>query len=619
MMRKDVITLLALLTAAGATCAAGEAVNFIERLKASPAKVILADETRADSTPVSVERVWSGAVCNPVLRNTGSQPVRVARVDLFELEHGLAADTPIYGEAFQMLGQTGGTLGHPEDWGSYADRLHYKLEEPQGLRTVHGMLLLHPAGAEHILLGFGSCRRFDGRVSFNDRRLLVSFDCEGLELMPGQSWKLEEVLAQSGPQRETLLDELCRRVQANHPKREGFQLPPTGWCSWYCFGPKVTAENIRHNLDWIATNAPELRYIQIDDGYQPWMGDWLESGKSFGGDLKGVLKEIRARGFEPAIWVAPFVASPQSKLFQDHPDWFMQGQDGKPLRSDKVGFGGWRLGPWYVLDGTHPEAARFLETLFRTLRNEWGCTYFKLDAIYWGALHHAKLHDPHATRIEAYRRGMAAIARGAGDAFILGCNHPIWPSLGLIDGARSSMDITRSWASIRDIGRQNLLRGWQNGRFWWNDPDCLLLSGGLVLDDHGEGLRRGGLPENEVLFHAATVHATGGMLLSGDDLPKLAPGQVRVLRELLPPTGRAARFADERLTVGRLTQGRQEWIYLFNWGDSAGDRVVPLAKAARLSDYWTGQSLGNFTNEYRILALPPHTARVIVAHTLAQP
>ena len=86
---------------------------------------------------------------------------------------------------------------------------------------------------------------------------------------------------------------------------------------------------------------------------------------------------------------------------------------------------------------------------------------------------------------------MEAIARGAGDAFILGCNHPIWPSLGLIDGARSSMDISRHWASIRDIGRQNLLRGWQNGRFWWNDPDCLLLSGGPVLDEHGKPVGKG--------------------------------------------------------------------------------------------------------------------------------
>ncbi len=71
------------------------------------------------------------------------------------------------------------------------------------------------------------------------------------------------------------------------------------------------------------------------------------------------------------------------------------------------------------------------------------------------------------------------------------------------------MDLSRDWVSIRNIGRQNLLRGWQNGHFWWNDPDCLLLSGGLVLGANGETTGRKGLPINEVMFHAATVHATG--------------------------------------------------------------------------------------------------------------
>ena len=610
------IAVLTLTAATGLTCRASEVTDFLTRLKAAPAKVILADGTTADPAAVKVERIWKGDACQTRLRSTCKTALRVRRVDLFDLPHGLPPDTAVYGEGFQMLAQTGGTLERPEDWGSYPDRSHYKLEEPDGLRTAHGMLLLHLAGGEHVLLGFSSCRRFDGRLSFDGRRLLVSFDGEGLELAPGQSWELEEFIAQSGAERETLLASLCARIERNQPKRKRFRAPPMGWCSWYCFGPGVTADNIRQNLRWIATNAPQLRYIQIDDGYQPWMGDWLETGKSFGGNIKAVLAEIRRQGFEPAIWVAPFVASPRSKLFKEHPDWFMQDGDGQPLRSDKVGFGGWRLGPWYALDGTHPEARHFLETVFRTMRQEWGCTYFKLDACYWGALPGARLHDRNATRIEAYRRGLAAIWRGAGDAFLLGCNHPMWPSLGLLDGARSSNDISRHWQSIRDIGRQNLLRSWQNGRFWWNDPDCLLLSGGPVLDVHGQTAGWKGLPENEVLFHATVLHATGGMLLSGDDLPKLGGERVAVLRKMLPPTAQAARFADERLALGRTSLKNRELIYLFNWSDAPTDRAVKLSRPAKLRDYWTGEDLGMHTNEFVVRALAPHTARLIEARSV---
>jgi alpha-galactosidase len=593
--------------------AAAENSRWIQNLQNAPASVVLADGTKADSNVLQVKRSWNGSVCTSIVVNTGKTPMRLARVDLFDFQHGLPGSTPIYGESFQMLAQNGGTLAAPEDWGNYPDRKHYRLEEPDGLRTAHGMIVLRPAGADQILLGYGSCRRFDGRISFDAKRLLVSLDCEGLELAPGESWPLEEFFCEAGPVRETLLDHLAQRIEKNHPRRTGFKTPPLGWCSWYCFGPKLTVPDIRRNLDWIAANLPQLRYIQIDDGYQPWMGDWLETGKSFGGDIKGVLREIRERGFEPAIWLAPFVASPESKLFHDHPDWFVKDANGQPLRSDKVGFGGWRLGPWYALDGTNPDAQKFLEQTFRTMRQEWGCTYFKLDANYWGALRSGHFYDPKATRIEAYRRGMEAALRGAGDAFILGCNHPIWPSLGLVDGARSGNDISRDWHSIRDDGRQNLLRGWENGRFWWNDPDCAVLSPGMVMDISGNTTGATGLPPNEVLFHATTVHASGGMMLSGDDLPALAPERVAMLKKLIPPTGRAASFADETLTVGRTPNTNGEYLYLFNWGDAPAERVVSLPRKMSLKNYWTGEPLGEHEGEYRVPALAPHTALMLEA------
>ena len=44
------------------------------------------------------------------------------------------------------------------------------------------------------------------------------------------------------------------------------------------------------------------------------------------------------------------------------------------------------------------------------MRHDWGCTYFKLDANFWGAIHGGHFHDPAATRIEAYRRaGMTTV------------------------------------------------------------------------------------------------------------------------------------------------------------------------------------------------------------------
>jgi alpha-galactosidase len=328
------------------------------------------------------------------------------------------------------------------------------------------------------------------------------------------------------------------------------------------------------------------------------MGDWLETGAAFGGNIQGVLKEIRERGFEPAIWVAPFIAEEKSHLFERHPDWFIKDAEGKPLRSDKVTFGGWRRGPWYALDGSHPEAQKHLEMVFRTMRREWGCTYFKLDANFWGAMHGGRFHDPRATRIEAYRRGMRAILRGSGDGFILGCNHPIWPSLGLIHGSRSSNDIKRSWDRIASTGKQNLYRNWQNGRLWWNDPDAVVLTGDLPLA--------------EFQFHATVIYASGGMLLSGDDLTRISPDRLTMLKKLLPPTGRAAEFADDSLRVGVVHMPGARMVCVFNWEDGPQTISITLPRPSRVTDFWSGEDLGRREGSLEIKDLPPRSARLLV-------
>ena len=545
---------------------------------------------------VKLTRQWNGAFCRSQLINGGTEAVRIKEVVLFDIPLSLPAETRLYGEGFQMLSQTSGTLGQPADLGDYTDAKHYRMPMPPDARTLYGMALLAAPQDAHRLLAFTSCRRFNGQFYLRNSSLQVVVDTERLELKGGEKWDLEEFTFQSG-KLGPVLAELADRLVKNHPPLR-FKSPPTGWCSWYCFGPKVTAQQVLDNLDFIAKNVPQLKYIQVDDGYQPAMGDWLETGAAFGGNVQGVLKQIRERGFEPAIWVAPFIAEEKSHIFQEHPDWFVKDADGKPLRSDKVTFGGWRRGPWYVLDGTHPEAQKHLERVFSTMRRDWGCTYFKLDANFWGAIHGGRFHDPHATRIEAYRRGMQAVLRGAGESFILGCNHPIWPSLGLIHGSRSSNDIKRSWDRVLGTARQNLSRNWQNGSLWWNDPDAVVLTGDLS--------------EDEFRFHATAIYATGGMLLSGDDLTKIQPERLAMLRKLVPPAGQAAVFADSSLRVGTIKLKNEWMICLFNWDNAPQTLSFQLPRAGQITDYWSGEGLGRHEGVFTIKDMPPHSARLLV-------
>jgi alpha-galactosidase len=586
MNRRDLLRM----ALAGPLAALSRPALDLDRVKKAPARVRLPGGAPAGGG-LRVERSWAGPLCRSRLVNEGQATARVGEIVLFDVAHGLAADTPLYGEGFQMLSQTGGTLARPVDLGNYTDAKHYRLPAPADATVAYGLIRLGGT-----VVAFTSCRRFNGRFHVRPSSLEVVIDAEGLEIAPGESWPLEDLIVLAGADPEALLAEVARRIAESHPPL-AFAAPPSGWCSWYCFGPRVTAEQVLANLDVIARRVPGLKYIQIDDGYQPAMGDWLETGSAFGGDVQGVLKAIRARGFEPAIWVAPFIAEKESRLFREHPDWLVQDEHGAPLAADRVTFGGWRRGPWFAVDGTHPEARRHLEGVFRTMREEWGCTYFKLDANFWGAIHGGRFHDARASRIEAYRRGMEAVRRGAGDAFLLGCNHPIWPSLGLVHGSRSSNDIKRSWDRFATTAVQNLRRNWQNGRLWWNDPDAVVLSGDLT--------------EEERRFHATAVHATGGMLLSGDDLTKIPDDRLEMLRKLQPPTRVAARFADESLEVGVAELPDRRLVFLLNRADEVRAISFRLPRPCHVRELWTGEDLGRRSGEVG-MTLPARSGRVLV-------
>jgi alpha-galactosidase len=247
--------------------------------------------TVEDGSGIELSGQRNGELYRARLTNTGSTAVHVKEVVLFRVAHDLPESTALYGESFQMLSQTSGTLGTPVNLGM--DELaHYKIPQPADARVVTGMLTLTPPAGETELLGFTSCRRFSGRFYLRPKSIEVVLDTESLALAPGESWNLEEFLFAAGPSRAALLNRLADRIAVNHPPLK-FAKPPAGWCSWYCFGSRVTAKNVMDNLAAIAKDAPQLKYVQLDDGYQPAMGDWLETGRAFGGGVQEVLQAIR--------------------------------------------------------------------------------------------------------------------------------------------------------------------------------------------------------------------------------------------------------------------------------------------------------------------------------------
>ena len=317
----------------------------------------------------------------------------------------------------------------------------------------------------------------------------------------------------------------------------------SGWCSWYHFFHAVTEADVLRNLEALAAARSEISIdvVQIDDGYQREIGDWLETNAKFPRGLAPLAAEIRAAGFTPGIWTAPFCVVAESRLFAEHREWLLRSGEGW-LRG--LLHPAWsRDASVYVLDPSRPEVRAHLASVFRELR-ALGFDYLKLDFLYVAAMQ-ADAFDPGMGRAQRLRAGLDAVRAGAGDgAFLLGCGCPLGAAVGVVDGMRIGPDVAPSWRaepgvripgieetlpSTRAAVRSVLARAWMHRRLWLNDPDCLMARA-----------RDTRLSPAEARTLAIAIAATGGMLLFSDDWPSLDAAGRALVRDTLA----AARAVD---------------------------------------------------------------------------
>lgn len=566
-----------------------------------------------EAEDIVLVRQWQDCVCGLRLENRGNSAAVLSEVRAFQGAIPLPAKTPFYGEGYNMLSQYGGTIGKPECIGGYSDGKHYRLPAREGFFTVYNMVLFYNGPDACDLIGFTSCRRFRNEIRLAPGRMELALDLEGLMLPPGESLELESVYFGFRQNKETVLERFAEEISANH-KRLPWSAALTGWCSWYAYGPSVTEGDILDTMREAAARQLPIRYIQIDDGYQTCMGDWLTDSGRFQGGMKEMCGKIRKEGFEPAVWAAPFIAEEASKLMREHPDWFVTDSLGSPLSSAECSFGGWRHAPWYMLDATHPEAQAFLTSVFRTMRESWGCRYFKLDALMWGALPFGNRYDRTATSVSAYRAGMEAIRKGCGeDSYLVGANAPMWPSMGELHGMRVSNDISRKWERFRETARELSMRRWQHEKLWLNDPDCTLLRNlaNPIVGAGGEAGSRmlSGLTEDEFSFHRAVILSSGSAVLSGDRLTDLTESRISDLKKLLAHAGRQPVFTQDQIC--RLHCGSYELVCAFNPSDGAHTATVPSQGWSQAEDFWSKSPYLTENDGIILIYLPPHSARVL--------
>ncbi|HYI50719.1 MAG TPA: glycoside hydrolase family 36 protein [Microbacterium sp.] len=250
-------------------------------------------------------------------------------------------------------------------------------------------------------------------------------------------------------------------------------LAPRVWCTWYRYFEEVTAADVLENLRAIEERRLPVDVVQIDDGWSLGTGEWTKPNPRFG-SLRDAVHAIRDSGRRAGLWLAPFSVGSESDLAHQHPDW-LTGPAGHNWGDDLVG-----------LDLTHPGVRSYLIDVFTGVR-DLGVDYLKLDFLYSGAVDGLR-HDRDATPTAAYRSGLSLIRQTMGDqVYVLGCGAPILPSVGLVDAMRVSPDTFHEGGEDGSQGLRGRMsleaRGWQDGRLWTNDPDCLVARPEFVLRD----------------------------------------------------------------------------------------------------------------------------------------
>ena len=128
----------------------------------------------------------------------------------------------------------------------------------------------------------------------------------------------------------------------------------------------------------IAKKASELgiEMLVMDDGWfghrnddSSSLGDWYVNEEKLNGGLKHLVDEVNKLGLKFGIWFEPEMISPDSKLYEAHPDWAIQipGRVGSLCRNQ------------YVLDLTRKEVRDYAYGCVASILRSANIEYVKWD------------------------------------------------------------------------------------------------------------------------------------------------------------------------------------------------------------------------------------------------
>ena len=399
--------------------------------------------------------------------------------------------------------------------------------------------------------------------------------------------------------------DLMSVLALNEPPLPPPSLPPViGWNPWYQYDFGATEQIVRGVTDFLADNWAHLgyRYVNLDAGWNVMDGDWRASPERFPGGMGALTSYIHRRGLLAGSYFIPFAVNP---AMLDAPipgtpytfrDATLKDRRGAPVIADILN---WE----YVLDGTHPGTQSYLYNAAASIAAD-GFDFVKLDFLQIGT-QEGQHHDPAATGMAAFHRGMESVRDGFASA-----GRPIYLS------AAISPLYLHQYVHARRVGNDVIFgqaREAQNVSLSWftdllyhrNDPDNVVLREDW-FPGYTEGLAR---------MHTTMAAMGGTLFILGDDPRYLSPERAALVTNPeildLAREGVGARPLDVRAMPApvwaiRLRDGSVA-VGVFNWDIRPARYTIPLvslgldpSRAYRVRDVWNPEAGGTATGNYTV-------------------
>lgn len=502
---------------------------------------------------------------------------------------------------------------------------HLSSQKRKGFLTSSMLGALQLTSDTWITMGFLDCRHYFTQVKtevYDNRILMIAqIQCEGLTISRGQHLSLPSLFISRGAPFTALVRYAAALAGSMGVKTE--KIVPNGWCSWYHYFTKINETEFLKNLDLAKAFEPGFDIFQLDDGYQPVLGECSRTNLDFPSGLRKLARRVTDAGFSPGIWTAPFLVQRKTPIVKDHPEWLLRDRRGKPVKGMwNPNWGVFRYA--YVLDISRTEVTDYLADLYQTLYR-YGFRFFKLDFLFAAALP-GEYHQAGKTSLHILRNGLSIIRKAVQDALILGCGCPLEAGIGIVDSMRVGNDVTPYWSnwidkfvgrgfeqlSTKNCLRNTLTRGFMHGRLFQNDPDCLITR-----------RKNNRLTPMEISTLAQINALSGGPLMISDDLKHLRRESVDLLETIFQLQLKirskdrfftAPDFLERRIPQIQIALGKYDaYLGVYNFSGKPERRIVDLSKwmdwkAYTVVDDHTGKriEIKNHVLETRIIR--PHGA-----------